>query len=280
MATYEVNVEEVEPMSRTYQYRKVMKPMLERKRRARINKCLDELKDLMVGALQSEGESITKLEKADVLELTVRHLRKLKQHHALAIPAQNHAHEKFRAGFGHCAAEVRRFVQAVPGVDMHVSARLLNHLGQWMSQMDKVPSTPMSTTVSPITSPIPPPSIAPPMNMPRVYTPPASPEIRTPPVIHPTVSAPQPLSLTMKSKDSSPPTSGSSNNFYPQQRTTNSHQILTTKPDTHLPHQPTQPSSPASSVNSEPINYSPRPSSTGIKIEVPAGSPVWRPWSA
>jgi len=53
------------PMSRTHQYRKVMKPLLERKRRARINKCLDELKDLMVHALQHEGENITKLEKAD-----------------------------------------------------------------------------------------------------------------------------------------------------------------------------------------------------------------------
>ena len=53
-----------EPMSKTDQYRKVMKPLIERKRRARINSCLDELKDLMVYALQSEGESISKLEKA------------------------------------------------------------------------------------------------------------------------------------------------------------------------------------------------------------------------
>merc|ERR1711920_134682 len=73
------------PMSRTHQYRKVMKPLLERKRRARINKCLDELKDLMVHALQSEGESITKLEKADVLELTVRHLRKLRRQEMLTL---------------------------------------------------------------------------------------------------------------------------------------------------------------------------------------------------
>merc|ERR1712156_742106 len=71
------------PMSRTHQYRKVMKPLLERKRRARINKCLDNLKDLMVTALQSEGESITKLEKADVLELTVKHLQKLKRQQQL-----------------------------------------------------------------------------------------------------------------------------------------------------------------------------------------------------
>lgn len=42
-----------EPVSRTYQYRKVMKPMLERKRRARINRCLDELKELMTSALQT-----------------------------------------------------------------------------------------------------------------------------------------------------------------------------------------------------------------------------------
>merc|ERR1711935_1118432 len=67
------------PMSRTHQYRKVMKPMLERKRRARINACLEELKELMVFALQTEGESISKLEKADVLELTVKHLRRLKR---------------------------------------------------------------------------------------------------------------------------------------------------------------------------------------------------------
>ncbi len=54
-----------------------MKPLLERKRRARINKCLDELKDLMTSALQEEGENLSKLEKADILELTVRHLHKL-----------------------------------------------------------------------------------------------------------------------------------------------------------------------------------------------------------
>lgn len=42
-----------EPVSRTYQYRKVMKPMLERKRRARINRCLDELKEIMTSAFQT-----------------------------------------------------------------------------------------------------------------------------------------------------------------------------------------------------------------------------------
>ena len=43
----ELNSSDEPPMSRTNQYRKVMKPMLERKRRARINKCLDEIKDII-----------------------------------------------------------------------------------------------------------------------------------------------------------------------------------------------------------------------------------------
>jgi len=56
-----------------------MKPLLERKRRARINKCLDELKDLMTSSLQDKGENLSKLEKADILELTVQHLHKMRQ---------------------------------------------------------------------------------------------------------------------------------------------------------------------------------------------------------
>ena len=67
----EINSSEEAPMSRTHQYRKVMKPLLERKRRARINKCLDNLKDIMVNTLQSEGESITKLEKVGSVPDTI-----------------------------------------------------------------------------------------------------------------------------------------------------------------------------------------------------------------
>ena len=116
------------PMSRTHQYRKVMKPLLERKRRARINKCLDELKELMVHALQHEGESISKLEKADVLELTVRHLQKLKRQQMLALnPALDL--DRFHAGYTTCATEVSKCL-ASTGVDITVGSILMSHLGQ------------------------------------------------------------------------------------------------------------------------------------------------------
>merc|ERR1712002_193088 len=105
-----------EPMSRTHQYRKIVKPLLERKRRARINACLDELKDIMVFALQTEGESISKLGKADVLELTVNHLRKLKRQQMLSLnPALDL--DRFHAGFTTCATEVSRSL-ASSGVDI------------------------------------------------------------------------------------------------------------------------------------------------------------------
>merc|ERR1712154_392619 len=108
-----------EPMSRTYQYRKVMKPLLERKRRARINNCLDELKDLMVYALQSEGESISKLEKADVLEL-----------------------DRYRAGYTTCSTEVSRCL-ASTGVDISVGSRLMSHLGNKLNTIEAARQEPL-----------------------------------------------------------------------------------------------------------------------------------------
>lgn len=127
----------VEPVSRTYQYRKVMKPMLERKRRARINRCLDELKDLMVTALQSEGENVSKLEKADILELTVRHLHKLRRQERLAANPVIDA-DRFRAGFTHAANEVSRCLAQTPGVDITLGTSLMTHLGHRLNEMDKI----------------------------------------------------------------------------------------------------------------------------------------------
>jgi len=131
-----VDMVEEAPMSRTHQYRKVMKPLLERKRRARINGCLDELKELMVEALQSEGESITKLEKADVLELTVNHLRKLKRQQMLqANPALDI--DRYRSGYTAAASEVSRFMSSVPGVNITFGTQLMSHLGQRVSAIDR-----------------------------------------------------------------------------------------------------------------------------------------------
>merc|ERR1712242_374331 len=132
-----------EPMSRTDQYRKVMKPLIERKRRARINNCLDELKDLMMFALQSEGESISKLEKADVLELTVKHLRKLKRQQMLSVTPEL---DRYRAGYTTCATEVSRCL-ASTGVDISVGSRLMSHLGNKLNTLEAKRQEPLRVRV-------------------------------------------------------------------------------------------------------------------------------------
>lgn len=145
--------------SKTYQYRKVMKPMLERKRRARINKCLDELKDLMVATLESEGEHVTRLEKADILELTVTHLHKIKQQRRLLATAANAngggrrqsmtQAEGFRSGYIHAVNEVSRTLSELPTVNENLGTKLMTHLGQRLNQLQPPVQPPL-----PITSPL------------------------------------------------------------------------------------------------------------------------------
>merc|ERR1712241_423193 len=145
-----------EPLSRTEEYRKVVKPLIEKKRRARINACLDELKDLMVFAMQSEGESISKLEKADVLELTVKHLRKLKRQQMLSLnPALDM--DRFHAGYTTCATEVSRTL-ASTGVDISIGSRLMSHLGHKLNNIE-------TSRVSPLTVRVPEPRMQPKLKM-------------------------------------------------------------------------------------------------------------------
>ncbi|XP_029677376.1 enhancer of split mgamma protein-like [Formica exsecta] len=139
------------PVSRTYQYKKITKPLLERKRRARINRCLDELKDLMVDALQTEGENISKLEKADILELTVRHLQKLQASRSAGLSAtiasgdEISAESRWQSGFGHCAAEACRFLSSLPG---EAAERLARHLAAGL-QSRQTNSSPKANLLSP-----------------------------------------------------------------------------------------------------------------------------------
>ena len=132
-------------MTKTQTYRAVVKPLIEKKRRARINSCLDELKDLMVFALQTEGESISKLEKADVLELTVNHLRKLKRQQMLSLNPGLDL-DRFHAGFTTCATEVSRSL-ASSGVDISIGSRLMSHLGHKLNTIESSRVAPLTVRV-------------------------------------------------------------------------------------------------------------------------------------
>jgi len=57
--------------------RKKRRGVIEKRRRDRINHCLMELRRLVPQAISKEGS--TKLEKAEILQMTVDHLRSLQQ---------------------------------------------------------------------------------------------------------------------------------------------------------------------------------------------------------
>ncbi|KAK3567593.1 hypothetical protein QTP86_020108, partial [Hemibagrus guttatus] len=56
--------------------RKLRKPLIEKRRRERINSSLEQLKGIMVDAYNLDQ---SKLEKADVLEITVQHMEGLQR---------------------------------------------------------------------------------------------------------------------------------------------------------------------------------------------------------
>ncbi len=128
--------------------------MLERKRRARINRCLDELKEFILSTLQAEGENVSKLEKADILEFTVQHLHKLRrlnQHQQQPQPPHGVSladNDRFRAGFTHCASEVSRCLASTSGVDVNLGKKLMTHLGYRLKEMEmETASAPLSVRV-------------------------------------------------------------------------------------------------------------------------------------
>ncbi|XP_030376354.1 enhancer of split mdelta protein [Scaptodrosophila lebanonensis] len=125
-------------MTKTQHYRKVTKPLLERKRRARMNLYLDELKDLIVDTMDAQGEQVSKLEKADILELTVNYLKAQQQQRAAtpiseAKPPLNF--DKFRAGYTQAAYEVSHIFSTVPGLDLNFGTHLMKQLGHQLKDM-------------------------------------------------------------------------------------------------------------------------------------------------
>jgi hypothetical protein len=70
----------MEKMSQKALERKSNKPIMEKKRRARINHCLNQLKALILEA-DNERSRHSKLEKADILEMTVKYLQTFRAYH-------------------------------------------------------------------------------------------------------------------------------------------------------------------------------------------------------
>ncbi|RVE70361.1 hypothetical protein OJAV_G00063690 [Oryzias javanicus] len=98
---------------------KVSKPLMEKKRRARINQCLDELKFLLENYYSSSIRK-RKLEKADILELTVKHLRNLQKIQSCAAASEC---PDYQTGYHSCLANVNQFL---------MTTNSMTGSGRWM----------------------------------------------------------------------------------------------------------------------------------------------------
>ncbi|XP_041377745.1 transcription factor HES-1-like [Gigantopelta aegis] len=121
-------------------YRKSNKPLMEKRRRARINTCLSQLKTLVLQAMKKDNAQYSKLEKADILELTVKHLRHVQRHQmAAAMATSPDVITKYRAGFNECANEIMRYLTSVQGVNDDVRTRVLGHLAGCLQAINPSP---------------------------------------------------------------------------------------------------------------------------------------------
>ena len=134
--------------------------------------------------MQTEsGESITKLEKADVLELTLKHLQDLQRKNKMISPSLHHSKggcpqeirkQYFHNGYKACAAEVSQYLSTFPSLptsayplhhqdtkpspfmDIHFGTSLMSHLGKRLqsAEMDAfLPHNQPQRITSPPTNP-------------------------------------------------------------------------------------------------------------------------------
>ncbi|XP_022054463.2 transcription factor HES-2.1 [Acanthochromis polyacanthus] len=106
--------------------RKTLKPLLEKRRRARINDSLNHLKSLILPLVGKGNARYSKLEKADILEMTVRFLRDLP-----SSPVKESA-DSYREGYKACLQRVSSLLPKT-SLDQDACQRVNDFVQQSMS---------------------------------------------------------------------------------------------------------------------------------------------------
>ncbi|RVE72817.1 hypothetical protein OJAV_G00041640 [Oryzias javanicus] len=142
--------------------------LIEKKRRDRINECIAQLKDLLPEHLKLT--TLGHLEKAVVLELTLKHVKTLtslleqQQQKILALQSgmqieqppvnQEKSEEMFRSGFHMCAKEILLYLAAHESSGDFTPSHVISHLHKVAAEVLQGPARPR-TPVSPGPSEVP-----------------------------------------------------------------------------------------------------------------------------
>ncbi|XP_041061381.1 hairy/enhancer-of-split related with YRPW motif protein 1-like [Carcharodon carcharias] len=121
------------------QARKKRRGIVEKRRRDRINNSLSELRRLVPSACEKQGSA--KLEKAEILQMTVDHLKVLHTSGGKGYFETSAFATDYRIlGFRECLSEVARYLSVTEGLDHSdpLKARLVSHLNTCASQREVV----------------------------------------------------------------------------------------------------------------------------------------------
>ncbi|XP_061908251.1 transcription factor HES-2-like isoform X2 [Entelurus aequoreus] len=106
--------------------RKTMKPLVEKRRRARINDGLNHLKDLILPLTGKDNTRYSKLEKADILEMTVRFLSDIPPVH------NKNSTDSYKEGYKTCLQRVSALLPQT-NLDQEASRRVSDFIQRSMS---------------------------------------------------------------------------------------------------------------------------------------------------
>ena len=111
--------------------RATSKPLMEKRRRERINRSLNELKSILLEALRRDTTSCSKLEKADILEMTVRYLHSTKTAAGYPYPgahSQSDGNSRYASGYSDCKAEMGRALSQCPEISEESRKKILSSM--------------------------------------------------------------------------------------------------------------------------------------------------------
>ncbi|XP_078281714.1 transcription factor HES-2.1 [Rhinoraja longicauda] len=106
--------------------RKTLKPLMEKRRRARINDNLNKLKALILPLIGKDSPRYSKLEKADILEMTVQFL------HTLPKSSQYDRLDSYREGYLACLAQLTHLLPSSKLVEREECGCLVDYLERCM----------------------------------------------------------------------------------------------------------------------------------------------------
>jgi hypothetical protein len=128
------------------QNRKFAKTCVEKKRRDRINRCLDELKDLMSQA--DDKAKYQKMEKAEILEMAVNYMKTMrsKQSDQSSSTTTTNNAQYYGLAFRQCLNEFQNYLALFPGIKDDFKSKIMSYMTQrYMESLTNSSNTNSST---------------------------------------------------------------------------------------------------------------------------------------